>query len=124
MLLSEKDARAICHTVLSQVTAGDAEATVASSDQSHLRFAANAFATSGRREDVTVSLTVWVDKKKGTATTNEVDDASLEALVREAEQIASVSPVDREYLVHALSRAISRDLVPGGPEHNPPMLPT
>jgi predicted Zn-dependent protease len=98
MLLSEKDARAVCHKLLTQVTAADAEVSVASSDQAHLRFAANAFATSGRREDVNVSVTVWVDKKKGTATTNEVDDASLQALVREAEQIAAVSPVDREYL--------------------------
>jgi predicted Zn-dependent protease len=97
-MLSEKEARAICDTLLGHVSAADAEVAVTSSDESHLRFAANAFATSGRREDVSVGVTVWIDKKKGTASTNEIDAGSLKGVVREAEQIAAVSPVDREYL--------------------------
>jgi len=98
MLLSEKEAKAMCEKVLSFVKAGDAAVGVASEQTAHLRFAANAFHTSGRSEDVSVGLTVWVDKKRGSASTNETDDASLRAAVEQAEQLASVSPVDREYL--------------------------
>jgi len=41
---------------------------------------------------------VWIGGKRGAASTNEIDDASLEAVVREAEQLARLAPVDREYL--------------------------
>jgi predicted Zn-dependent protease len=98
MLLSEKEAKGVCDKLLSFVTADDADVSVRSEDHAHLRFAANAFTTSGRREDTTVSVTVWSGKKKGSASTNEVDEASLRAVVQEAERIAAVSPVDREYL--------------------------
>ena len=64
----------------------------------HLRFAANAFTTSGARENVSVGVTVWIDKKRGAASTNEIDDESLKATVAQAEQLARISPVDREYM--------------------------
>jgi predicted Zn-dependent protease len=98
MLLTEKEASAICEEVLSFVKADDAEVSVESQDDSHLRFAANAFRTSGRNEDATVGLTVWVDKRKASSSTNEVDSVSLRALAEQAEQFARVSPVDPEYL--------------------------
>jgi predicted Zn-dependent protease len=98
MLLSEKDAKAICDKVLGYVKADDASAGVSSEDYSHMRFAANSFRTSGRSENVSVGVSVWIDKKRGAASTNETDDGSLRAAVEQAEQLARVSPVDREYL--------------------------
>ncbi|MCI0390451.1 MAG: TldD/PmbA family protein [Acidobacteria bacterium] len=98
MLLSEKEAKAICDKLLGYVKAEDAEVGVGSSDFSNLRFAANHFTTNGRREDLSVGVTVWIDKKKGSASTNDLDDASLRAMVEQAEQFARISPLDREYL--------------------------
>lgn len=98
MLLSEQEARAICDKLLGAVKADDAQVSVTSVDHSHLRFAANAFRTSGRRADIQVGVTVWVDKKKGSASTNAMEDASLRAAVEQAESLALVSPVDPEYL--------------------------
>lgn len=98
MLLSEKEAKAICEKLLGYVKADDATVSVSSEDYSHLRFAANAFTTSGRRENVSTNVTVWIEKKRGSASTNEMDDASLRAAVEQAEQFARISPVDREYL--------------------------
>jgi predicted Zn-dependent protease len=98
MLLSEDDARTICRKVLGYVRAKDAEVMLTSEDHGHVRFAANSFTTSGRRADTTVSATVWIDARKGAASTNELDDSSLRAMVAEAERIARVSPVDREYV--------------------------
>src|SRR5262249_48690565 len=98
MLLSEKEARSMCEKVLGYVKADDANIAVTSENYSHLRFAANAFTTSGARENVTVGVTVWVDKKRGAASTNEIDDDSLKATVALAEQLAAISPVDREYM--------------------------
>lgn len=103
MLLTEQQARALTEKMLSFVAADDAAVTVASETYSHLRFAANSFLTSGRRENVTASVTVWKDdgkggRKRGTASTNSHDEASLRTAVEEAERVAAISPVDREYL--------------------------
>jgi predicted Zn-dependent protease len=97
-MLTERDARSICDRLLGYVKADDAEVRLESDDYSHQRFAANAFTTSGSRKDVEVEVTVWIDRKRGSASTNAIDDASLKGAVEQAEQIARVSPVDREYL--------------------------
>lgn len=98
MLLTEKEARTICEKMLSYVKADDATVSVNSENYGHLRFASNAFTTSGARENITVGVTVWIDKKRGAASTNEIDDESLKATVALAEQLARISPVDREYM--------------------------
>jgi predicted Zn-dependent protease len=98
MLLTEKEARGICEKLLSYTKADDASVGVGSENYSHSRFAANAFTTSGARENASVGVTVWIDKKRGSASTNEIDDESLKATVAQAEQLARISPVDREYM--------------------------
>ncbi|HEX2271834.1 MAG TPA: TldD/PmbA family protein [Pyrinomonadaceae bacterium] len=98
MLLSETEARAVCEKLLSYVKADDASVSVTSENYGHLRFAANAFTTSGARENVSVGVTVWIGGKRGSASTNEIDDESLKATVALAEQLARISPVDREYM--------------------------
>lgn len=98
MLLTETEARAICEKLLGYVKADDAVVSVNSENYSHLRFAANAFTTSGARENATVGVTVWIGGKRGSASTNEMDDESLKSAVALAEQLARISPVDREYM--------------------------
>ena len=98
MLLTEKEAREITDKLLSYVKADDAAVSVGSENYSHLRFAANSFTTSGARENTTIGVTVWIDKKRGSSSTNEMDDESFRATVAQAEQLARISPVDREYL--------------------------
>jgi predicted Zn-dependent protease len=71
---------------------------VTSENYSHQRFAANNFTTCGARENTSVNVTVWIDKKRGSASTNEIDEESLKNVVVQAEQLAQISPVDREYL--------------------------
>ena len=60
MLLTETEARAICEKLLGYVKADDAVVNVNSENYSHLRFAANAFTTSGARENVSFGVTVWI----------------------------------------------------------------
>jgi predicted Zn-dependent protease len=98
MLLTEKETKAFCDKILGFTKADDAEVAVSSSDYSHLRFAANGFTTSGRIENATASITVWIDKKRGSASANDLDNDSLKAAVEQAEGLARTSPVDKEYL--------------------------
>src|SRR6266508_1969163 len=76
----------------------DAIVGVSSENYGHLRFAANSFTTSGARENVSVGVTVWIGNKRGAASTNEIDDESFKATVALAEQLARISPADREYM--------------------------
>jgi predicted Zn-dependent protease len=98
MLLTEKASKSICDRLLRFTKADDAEVSVSSEDFSHLRFAANGFTTSGRRENATATVTVWIDKKRGSAAANDLENASLKMAVEQAEQLARISPVDREYV--------------------------
>lgn len=98
MLLTEKESKALCDKILGYTKADDAEVAVSSDDFSHLRFAANGFTTSGRVENASASITVWIDKKRGSASANALDDASLKSAVEQAEGLARLSPVDKEYL--------------------------
>jgi len=63
MLLTEQETKAICQKVLGYTRADDAQVSVGSEDYSHLRFAANAFTTSGRREDASASVTVSLRRR-------------------------------------------------------------
>jgi predicted Zn-dependent protease len=98
MLFTESEVKALTDKILSMVKADDASASVSSNRQSHLRFAANNVLTSGMREGRSANVTVWVGGKRGTASTNDLDDASLRAMVDKAEAIARTAPVDREYV--------------------------
>src|SRR5262249_20791585 len=98
MLLSESEIKSICDKLLSLSKADDMEVSVESEDYSHLRFAANGFTTSGRREDVSASITVWINRQRGSASAHALDEASLRAAVEQAEHLAQISPEDKEYI--------------------------
>ena len=98
MLLNEKEAKAYTDRILSYVTGNDATVSVNSDRLSHLRFANNNFLTSGERESRGANVAVWVDGKRGSASTNDLDEASLKSMVEQAEKIARLAPVDREYV--------------------------
>ena len=100
-MLNRDEALAICETVLKHAKAAgaaDASVSVQSSVESHARFADNRITTSGRADDVSVNVTVWVEQRRGAATGNDADPEALKRLAEEAVQIARVSPVHREYL--------------------------
>jgi predicted Zn-dependent protease len=100
-MLNRDEALQICETVLSHAKAAgaeDAAVSVQSSIESHARFADNRVTTSGRAEDLGVTATVWVGKRRGAATGNDAGADALKQLANEAVQIARVSPVQREYL--------------------------
>lgn len=98
MLLSENEVKQITGKILSFVKADDAEVSVSSEKYSYLRFARNSFLTSGNTVERGANITVWIKGKRGSASTTDFDDASLRAMVEEAEKIAEISPLDPQYL--------------------------
>ena len=100
-MLNRDEALTICDTVLKHArTAGaeDANISLSNTVESHARFADNRITTSGRSEDLDITATVWVGRKRGSATGNTTTAEALRQIAEDAVQIARISPVHREYL--------------------------
>jgi predicted Zn-dependent protease len=97
-MLTEREAKKICDTLLKMTRADDAVASVHESIEANQRFAANAFATNGSSRERGFSVTVWIDRRQGSASGTELDEESLRRAVEQAEHLAKLSPVDVEYI--------------------------
>jgi predicted Zn-dependent protease len=95
---TESEAQAILQKVLGFSKADECEATLTGGKSGNLRFARNAVSTSGGREVSSLEVQSSFGKKTGTATVNEFDDASLEKVVRRAEELAQLAPENAEYV--------------------------
>jgi len=97
-MLSEREARKICDTLLKLTKADDAVVSVRESVDSNQRFAANAFTTNGSSRERGFSVTVWINKRQASASGTEFDEAAMSRAVGEAEHLAMLSPADVEYM--------------------------
>ena len=100
-MLAREEALKICEAVLGHAKAAGAEDAVVSIDssvESHARFADNSVTTSGRSEDLDLTATVWVGRRRGSTTGSDSSADALKRLADDAVQIARVSPVHREYV--------------------------
>jgi predicted Zn-dependent protease len=100
-MLPRDQALTICETLLSHARgagAEDAAVSLQSSVESHARFADNRITTSGRSDDLDITATVWVGRRRGSVTSNDASASALKRLADEAVEIARISPVHREYL--------------------------
>ena len=100
-MLTRDAALKICDTVLANAKSAGAEDALVSLQngiESHARFADNSITTSGRSEDLDITVTVWVGGRRGAITGNDTGPDALKRIIEEAVQIARVSPVHREYV--------------------------
>jgi len=97
-LLSESEAQALLQKVLAYSRADECEASLTGGRSGNLRFARNTVSTSGASDTIRLQVQASYGKKTGTATINELDDASLEKVVRRAEELARFAPENPEYL--------------------------
>ena len=97
-LLNESDAQAILKKVLAFSKADECEVNLTGSRSANLRYARNDVSTSGGADNLTLEVQSSFGKKTGTATLNEFDDASLEKVVRRAEELARLAPENPEYV--------------------------
>ncbi len=95
--LNESDTQALLKKILGFSKADDCEVTITGDHSGNLRFARNAVSTSGGSENISVVVESSFGKRTGLATGNELDDASLEKVVRRAEDIARLAPENPEF---------------------------
>ncbi len=98
MTLSRSAAKRLTAKALSFASADELVVRVDASQTGNTRFANNAPTTTGDVARKTVSVTASVQGRSATLSSNRTDDASLERLVREAEEMAALAPVDPEHM--------------------------
>ena len=97
-ILTEAQAKAILDKVIKLSKADETTATLAGSIDGNIRFALNNVSTSGIVDNTELAVQVAFGKRVGVATINEFDDASLERVVRRAEDLAKLAPENPEFV--------------------------
>jgi predicted Zn-dependent protease len=97
-ILTRDEARKILEKVLSFSKAEGCEASLDGSVEGNIRFARNTVSTSGLVSNMTLAVQSSFGKKSATATINELDDASLEKVVRRSEELAQLAPDNPEFM--------------------------
>ena len=97
-ILSRDEAQALLKKVLSYSKAEQCEVNLNGVDSGNIRYARNSVSTSGRISQSTLQVASAFGKKLGIATINEFDDASLEKVVRRAEELAQLAPENPEFM--------------------------
>lgn len=97
-IFTEQEAKAILDKVIALSKADECTATLAGAVDGNIRFALNNVSTSGVVSNAELAVQVAFGKRVGTASINEFDDASLERVVRRAEDLAKLAPENPEFM--------------------------
>jgi predicted Zn-dependent protease len=97
-MLTEDEARRVIQRVLALSRADDVEVRLSSDETSHLRFARNTPSTSGCYADHVLTVESSFGQRSASATVNQLDDATLEDVVRRSEALARLAPEDPEHM--------------------------
>ncbi|MEH6406907.1 MAG: TldD/PmbA family protein [Leeuwenhoekiella sp.] len=97
-IYTKEEARRIMEKALSFSTADACEINMSGSESGNIRYARNTVSTAGHRSNQTLVVQSSYGKKSGTATIDEFDDASLEKVVKRAEELATLSPENPEFM--------------------------
>ena len=114
-IFPEAQAKAILTKVVGFSQADECTAQLNGATRGNVRFARNDVSTAGVTDDIQLAVQVAFGKRVGTATINQFDDASLQRVVRRAEELARLAPENPEHFMLAV-RSIR-------PEKRPPLVP-
>ncbi|HDZ03458.1 hypothetical protein LCGC14_0417550 [marine sediment metagenome] len=97
-IYTKEEARKILEKALSFSKADICEINLSGYNSGNIRYARNTVSTSGFSSNQSLAVQSSFGKKSGTATIDEFDDASLEKVVRRAEELANLSPENPEFM--------------------------
>lgn len=97
-IISKEEAQAILKKVLSFSKAEETTVSLSGNDGGNIRYARNAVSTAGESSTMGLAISASFGKKTGAATINEFDDASLQKVVKRAEELAQLAPENPEYM--------------------------
>ncbi|MFN2397042.1 MAG: TldD/PmbA family protein [Gemmatimonadaceae bacterium] len=95
---SRDELQALAKRALSFTTADEARVNISAGWSGNTRFAASEITTAGGITDISVNITTTFGKRRASATTNILEDASLKRTVGLAERLAKLAPDDPEIM--------------------------
>ncbi len=95
-VLSKEEAKKILDKVLSFSKAEECQVSLGGNISGNVRYARNTITTSGFNENINLNVSAKFGQRIGSASTNELDDASIEKCVRRAEELARLAPENPE----------------------------
>src|SRR5579863_9686812 len=95
-MFTKDEAQKLAQKVIGLSTFPDCQVTVSATEQAYTRFANNGITTASLSMRQTVSIAVTRDGQTGTNSTDDLDEASLKAAVRKAEELAAIAPPNPE----------------------------
>lgn len=98
VILNKEESRQILEKVLSYSRADECTVNLNGSKAGNIRYARNTVSTSGEETNMSIVVQSSFGRRTGTATINELDDASLEKVVRRSEELARLAPENPEYV--------------------------
>jgi predicted Zn-dependent protease len=96
MIWTREQAKALMDRALAFSKADESQAILTGGDRANVRFARNSVTTAGASSGYSLALVAKFGQKSGTVTASEFSDASLEKAMRNAEEIARLSPDNPE----------------------------
>lgn len=97
-IYTKDEAREIMSRALKYSTADGCEINLSGSDSGNIRYARNTVSTAGARSNRNMTVQCNYGKRVGVATIDEFDEASLEKVVKRAEELAKLSPESPEFM--------------------------
>ena len=96
MIWTREQAKALIDRTLSFSKADETQVTLTGGDRANVRFARNSVTTSGASSGYSLAIQAKFGQRIGTVTASEFSDASLQRAMRNAEEIARLSPENPE----------------------------
>ncbi len=95
-MFTRDEAQKLAQKVIGFSTFPECQVTVSATEQAYTRFANNGITTAalGMRRNVSISVTR--DAQTGSSAVNDLDDTTLKAAVKKAEELAAIAPVNPE----------------------------
>src|SRR5690606_26390684 len=97
-IYTREEAQKILEKALAFSKADACEINLSGRNSGNIRYARNTVSTSGYGSTQNLTVQSSFGKRTGTASIDELDDASLEKVVRRAEELAQLSPENPEYM--------------------------
>ncbi len=97
-MLTREETQQLAKKLLGYSTFPECQVTITSWEQAYTRFANNGITTASFSLRNTVSIVSTRDRRSGSYGVNDLDDASLRAAVKKAEELAAIAPPDPERL--------------------------
>jgi predicted Zn-dependent protease len=105
--MTAEEAKAIADKVLGMAKADETRVSISNDWSGNTRFAGGEITTSGESTDTTISIVSTIGKRRASASTNVLEDASLRRTVDLAERLAKLSPEDPEIMPELGSQSYS-----------------